>query len=128
MPWTALGYCLIYNATRVVNFAQGDFLSLGGLLLYSLLASAHVPMIPAFALAVAGTALAGALMERLCLKPARSRDLMVLIFITVAASILFDSFSYFTAPVIPSVKLFWKQKKMIAVGIVQMNTPSISTP
>jgi hypothetical protein len=41
---------------------------------------------------------------------------------------LFDSFSYFTAPVIPSVKLFWKQKKMIAVGIVQMNTPSISTP
>ncbi len=85
---TALGYCLIYNATRVVNFAQGDFLSLGGLLLYSLLSAAQVPLIPAFALAVAGTALAGALMERLCLRPARSRDLMVLIFITVAASIL----------------------------------------
>ncbi len=85
---TALGYCLIYNATKVVNFAQGDFLSLGGLLFYSLLSGLGLPLVPAFVLAVAGVALAGALMERLCLRPARSRDLMVLIFITVAASIL----------------------------------------
>ena len=40
----------------------------------------------------------------------------------------FFVFSYLTAPVIPSVKLFWKKKKMIAVGIVQISTPSISIP
>ena len=35
---------------------------------------------------------------------------------------------YFTAPVIPSVKLFWKKKNTIAVGSVQISTPSISIP
>lgn len=84
----ALGYNLVYNATRVVNFAQGDFLSLGGLFMYSLLYAGGLPMVPALALAVAGAGLAGAAMERLCLRPARSREIMVLIFITVAASIL----------------------------------------
>lgn len=84
----ALGYNLVYNATRVVNFAQGDFLSLGGLIMYSLLAAAGLPLVPALLLALAGAALAGAAVERLCLRPAKSREIMVLIFITVAASIL----------------------------------------
>lgn len=35
---------------------------------------------------------------------------------------------YFTAPVIPFAKLFCKHRKMIAVGSVQINTPSISIP
>ena len=37
-------------------------------------------------------------------------------------------FSYLTAPVIPSAKLFCKQKKIITVGKVQNSTASISTP
>ncbi|MBU1274780.1 MAG: branched-chain amino acid ABC transporter permease [Proteobacteria bacterium] len=84
----ALGFCLIYNATRVVNFAQGDFLSLGGLMAYSFLGGAGLPMVLAFPLAVASVALVGALLERLAIRPARSRQVMVLIFITIAASIL----------------------------------------
>lgn len=84
----ALGFCLVYNATRVVNFAQGDFLSLGGLLMYSLLVTAGLFSPLAFVLAVAGAAVVGGLMERLFLRPAKNRELVVLIFITVAASIL----------------------------------------
>jgi branched-chain amino acid transport system permease protein len=84
----ALGFCLIYNATRIVNFAQGDFLSLGGLLMYTLLVSHELSWYLSFPLAVAGVAAAGALLERVCLRHSRSRDILVLIFITVAASIL----------------------------------------
>jgi branched-chain amino acid transport system permease protein len=84
----ALGFCLIYNATHIVNFAQGDFLSLGGLLLYSLLHAAGLPLPLAFLLTVAGAALIGAALERLAIRPARSREITVLIFITVAASVL----------------------------------------
>ncbi|MFZ5587713.1 MAG: branched-chain amino acid ABC transporter permease [Thermodesulfobacteriota bacterium] len=84
----ALGFCLIYNATHIVNFAQGDFLSLGGLLLYSLLHAAGLPLPLAFLLTVAGAALAGAALERLAIRPAKSREITVLIFITVAASVL----------------------------------------
>jgi branched-chain amino acid transport system permease protein len=84
----ALGFCLIYNATRIVNFAQGDFLSLGGLFMYTLLVRLELPWFASFPLAVASVAVAGALLERLCLRPAKSREVLVLIFITVAASIL----------------------------------------
>ncbi|MFP4071274.1 MAG: branched-chain amino acid ABC transporter permease [Desulfovibrionales bacterium] len=84
----ALGFCLIYNATRIVNFAQGDFISLGGLLMYSLLVSWGMPWPVCFALAIAGTAAVGMLIERVCIRPSRSREILVLIFITIAASIL----------------------------------------
>ncbi|MFH1059454.1 MAG: branched-chain amino acid ABC transporter permease [Pseudomonadota bacterium] len=84
----ALGFCLIYNATHIVNFAQGDFLSLGGLMLYSLLHTAGLPLPLAFLLTVAGAALIGAALERLAIRPAQSREITVLIFITVAASVL----------------------------------------
>ena len=84
----ALGYCLIYNATRIVNFAQGDFLSLGGLMAYTFLYGAGLPMALAFPLSVVAVSLVGALLERLAIRPARSRQVMVLIFITIAASIL----------------------------------------
>ena len=38
------------------------------------------------------------------------------------------SLFYLTAPVIPSAKLFCRQKNTIAVGKVQISTPSISIP
>lgn len=84
----ALGFCLIYNATHVVNFAQGDFLSLGGLMMYTFLVAAGLPGPLSFPLAVLAVALVGGLLERLCIRPAKSRQVMVLIFITIAASIL----------------------------------------
>lgn len=46
-----------------------------------------------------------------------------------AASIFLVTYkSYLTAPVIPSAKLFCKQKNTMAVGMVQINTPNISIP
>ncbi len=84
----AIGFCLVYNATRIVNFAQGDFLSLGGLVMYSFLVVSGVPIWLSFPGAVVAVAVVGALMERLCLRPAKSREITNLIFITIAASIL----------------------------------------
>lgn len=84
----ALGYSLIFNATGIVNFTQGDFLSLGGLVLYSLLVSQGLPIVAAFPATILVVAMAGALVERVCLRPARSRQMIVLIFITMAASTL----------------------------------------
>jgi len=84
----AIGFCLVYNATRIVNFAQGDFLSLGGLMMYSFLVVSGVPVWLSFPGAVLVVAVVGGLLERLCLRPARSREITNLIFITIAASIL----------------------------------------
>lgn len=83
----ALGFCIVHNATGIVNFAQGDFLSLGGLMLYLFLSWSGLPLVLAFPLAVATVALVGAMMHRVAIMPARERPLVVLIFITIGASI-----------------------------------------
>ena len=83
----ALGFCIVHNAMGIVNFAQGDFLSLGGLVMYTLLSSWGWPVILAFPGACAAVAVVGALMERVALRPARSRQVVILIFITIGASI-----------------------------------------
>lgn len=83
----ALGFCIIHNATGIVNFAQGDFLSLGGLMMYSFLFAAGLPVPLAFVAACVAVALVGFLMERLAIRPARSQEVVVLIFITIGASI-----------------------------------------
>lgn len=84
----ALGFCIIHNSTGIVNFTQVDFVSLGGLMMYTLLLGLGLPLILAFVLAILAVTAAGALVERLAIRPARSRAVIILIFITIGTSIL----------------------------------------
>jgi branched-chain amino acid transport system permease protein len=83
----ALGFCLIHNATGIVNFAQGDFLTLGGMFMVTLFVGLHLPLPLAFLLAVLVVGLVGMAIERFLLRPAVSDDVLILIFITIGASI-----------------------------------------
>ena len=40
----ALGFCVVHNTMGIVNFTQVDFVSLGGMLLYSALFSVGLSM------------------------------------------------------------------------------------
>ncbi len=84
----ALGFCIIHNSIGIVNFTQVDFVSLGGLVMYTLLVGMGLPLILAFFLAVAAVTGVGGLVERLAIRPAKSRAVIVLIFITIGVSIL----------------------------------------
>lgn len=85
----ALGFCLIQNATGLVNFAQGDFVMLGAMITVSLIQSWGLPMPIAFVLAVVSVALVGILLERGPIRLSRNRDILTLVMITVGASISF---------------------------------------
>ncbi len=69
----ALGYSLVFSATGIVNFAQGPLLVVGGYGAYAL-SRAGVPIAVALVLAVSGTALAGAAVEVIALRPLRRVD------------------------------------------------------
>ncbi len=83
----ALGFTLIFNASDVINFAQGEFVMLGGMVTVFAMA-AGVPMLPAALLAVAVAAVVGLLLHRLAIEPARRASPVTLIIITIGASIL----------------------------------------
>lgn len=83
----ALGYCLIQNATGLVNIAQGDFVMLGAMIMISLSKGAGLPMPLAFLLAVAAVAIVGVALDRGPIRHSRNRDILTLVMVTVGASI-----------------------------------------
>ncbi len=84
----ALGFGVVHNTMGIVNFTQVDFVSLGGMILYSALSTVGLPMAPALAAAVVGVTLVAMLVEELGLRPSRSQSHLVLIFLTIGLSII----------------------------------------
>jgi branched-chain amino acid transport system permease protein len=82
----ALGFTLIYVASDVVNFAQGEFVMLGGMVTVSLIALG-LPLPLAAVLAVVATTLVGLALHRLAIEPACGASAVTLIIITIGASI-----------------------------------------
>jgi branched-chain amino acid transport system permease protein len=84
----AVGFNIIFNATGAVNFAQGEFAMLGGMLGAALLTWSGVPLPVVIIVTVLGVTGIGVLLERLAINPARGADILNLIIITIGASIL----------------------------------------
>ncbi len=83
----ALGFSLIYNASHLINFAQGEFVMLGGLATVFLFA-AGLPLPLAALLAILAAALVGVALYLFGIAPAKGATAVGLIIITIGASIL----------------------------------------
>jgi branched-chain amino acid transport system permease protein len=82
----ALGFSIIFNASKVINFAQGEFVMLGGMAAASMTA-AGAPLALALPAAIVLAAAVGLLLEKLAIERAASADVTTLIIITIGASI-----------------------------------------
>jgi branched-chain amino acid transport system permease protein len=83
-----IGFAIIYNATEIINFAQGELVMLGGMFSLFFLNAMHLPLPAAVLLAVAATTGAGVLFERLTIRPLKSPTPLALVIITIGGSIL----------------------------------------
>ncbi len=81
----ALGFTLIYNASGVINFAQGDFLMLGGMIAAAML-SMGISLPLAIVLALVITTLVGVLLYQFAIRLAGETNVVSLIIITIGAS------------------------------------------
>jgi branched-chain amino acid transport system permease protein len=82
----ALGFTMVFNATEAINFAQGEFVMLGGMVAVALY-HARLPLALACVGAVAAVTLLGLLFERLTLAPLARVSVTNLIIITIGGSI-----------------------------------------
>ena len=83
----ALGFAIIYNASDVVNLAQGEFVMLGAMSAISLSAGQGLPLPVAILLAVLITLVLGLMLQRFAIAPARGITVVGTIIITIGASI-----------------------------------------
>lgn len=98
----ALGFCVVNNTMGILNFIQVDFVTLGGMLMFTALLTVGLPMFPGLLFAVIGVALIAMLVERFGLRPARSDNHLILVFITIGLAIILRG----------AIKLIWGKNRM----------------
>jgi branched-chain amino acid transport system permease protein len=81
-----LGFVIVYSVTRIINFAQGEFVMLGALLMVTL-EHAGMGTAPALAAVVVVVATIAALLERVAIHPIRRAPALVVLIVTIGASI-----------------------------------------
>jgi len=84
----ALGFTIIYAVTKIINFAQGEFVMLGGMLSFTLAHSAGMPLVLSLPLSVLSTAVIGTILYILAIRTARKASVVSLIIVTIGAAIL----------------------------------------
>jgi branched-chain amino acid transport system permease protein len=81
-----MGFNIIYNATGIINFAQGEFVMLGGMIAVTLVAVVPLPI--AIVGAVLATMVVGALIEIVFIRWLSGPSVLRMIIITIGLSIL----------------------------------------
>jgi len=87
-----IGFCVIYNASGIVNFAQGAFVMLGAMLTVLFYDVLHMPLVVAALAAILLVAISGIIIERLVVRPLwdRKATMFVMILATLAVQIVID--------------------------------------
>jgi len=87
----ALGFVLIYKASSVINFAQGELLMVGAYICLALLTTYQVPFWAGFFLTMAFSVILALLIERLVLRPMIGEPAISIIMITIGLSLVLKS-------------------------------------
>lgn len=83
----ALGFSIIYNASHVINFAQGEFVMIGGMATV-FLSAAGLPLPLALLAAILLAAFIGVALVKLAVERVRATGVVTMIIVTIGASIL----------------------------------------
>ncbi len=87
----ALGFVIIYKATRVVNFAQGELLMVGAYACFAFLVQMHVPFWAALLLTILFGMVLAMFVERLILRPMIGEPIISIIMVTIGLSLVLRS-------------------------------------
>ena len=82
----ALGFVLIYKATEVVNFAQGEFMMIGAFVAYTLIALLKLPFLPALAFTLVFMFFFGIFLDRVMFRPLVGEGAFALVMVTLGLS------------------------------------------
>ena len=82
----ALGFVLIYKATEVVNFAQGEFMMIGAFVAYTLIALLKLPFLPALVFTLVFMFFFGIFLDRVMFRPLVGEGAFALVMVTLGLS------------------------------------------
>ena len=83
-----LGFSMIFKASEVINFAQGELLLVGAYIVSAGVFEWHLPFLLALVLGIAVTVIIGLLFERLILRRMIGRPVFSILMITIGLDII----------------------------------------
>ena len=87
----ALGFVLIFKATDVVNFAQGEFIMASGFMSYTLLIWCGLPYWLVLLITIPLSGLMGVILERIVVRPIMDAPIFSIVIATIGASTIMRS-------------------------------------
>ena len=114
----ALGFVLIFKATDVVNFAQGEFVMVSGFISYTLLIWYGLPYWIVFFVTIALSGFMGVVLERVVVRPIMDAPIFSIVIATIGASTVLRSLAgiFYGYDVLPLPTIF--SKDPIRLGIL----------
>lgn len=87
----ALGYTMVYGIAKMLNFAHGDVIMVGGYLLFTVSTSMGLPVWIGITTAVIGCTALGVLIERLAYRPLRGATSLAVLITAIGVSYLLQN-------------------------------------
>ena len=113
----ALGFVLIFKATDVVNFAQGEFVMVSGFISYTLLILGGLPYWLVLIITVVASGFVGVVLERVVVRPIMDAPIFSIVIATIGASTVLRSSAgiLYGYDVLPLPTLFSKDPVRLGV-------------
>jgi branched-chain amino acid transport system permease protein len=90
----AMGFVLIYKASKILNFAQGTILMFLAYVSWSFFTQLHFPPVLAFMATLCVAVILALVVERFALRPLIGQPLLAIIMVTIALSVLFEGLEF----------------------------------
>ena len=104
----AIGLVLIYKATDIVNFAQGESVTVGAYMGWLFVTEFHLPYFPAIAAVMVASALVGMVVERVAYRPLIKSPPFTVILATLAVGIIIKN----------AIRLVWQDTPRSISGVL----------
>ncbi len=121
----ALGFVTISRASQIINFAQGEFVMLGGVITFFLLNGVKLPYPLAALIAVFVVVLIGFAMHLSILYPLRKASILILIMATLGASIFLSSTSGLLFGTLPKTLPPFSREGPLQLGNISVSPQSL---
>ena len=126
----ALGYTMVYGIVKLINFAHGDFIMVGGYVVVfttPFLAGLGLPVWLCILVAVAVCSLIGVLTERIAYKPLRGAPSLSVLITAIAVSLCLQNMAliFFSSSPRPMSAVFAMEP--VTIGSIQFSGISILT-
>lgn len=128
----ALGYTMVYGIAKMLNFAHGDVIMVGGFAIFTVVSTLNLPPILGLLIAVSICTLLGVTIERLAYKPLRGASPLAVLITAIGVSYLLQNIALlifgsnarqFTSIItVPSLKLAGGQLSISGVTMVTIVT------